>query len=401
MTEHTDITALLAPEVQAFIAAHTHDDIRELALQQHPFPQIPRTALLQQIQSRKKSEKKLPTWFRTANIIYPPALSIEQTSSEQTARYKSQFIKGGSMADLTGGFGVDTFVLSGNFDTVLHIERDSSLSHIAAHNFRQLGATHITCIQDDCIRYLQDSNLTFDTLYLDPARRNDRQQKVFLLEDCTPDIFGHWPLFSSRARHIWIKTSPLLDIQDTMNKLGHIAHIFILATDNEVKELLFHIDTLHPAAAPPLIHTANIKKDHTDTWETTYGAGDDAGVHYDLPQQYLYLPNAAIMKSGQFRQLGTAFGLAKLHPNSHLYTASELLSFPGKVFEITSVIPYQKKNFRQWQQLTANVSTRNFPDNPEALIRKHKIKNGGDLFLFFTTLHTGDKAVLFCRPAAS
>lgn len=396
MTNETDINTIVTPEIQAYISAHIHDDIRELALQKHPFPQLSRTDLIQQIQSRKKAEKKLPSWFHASNIVYPPALSIEQTSSELTAQYKARHIRGGWLADLTGGFGVDTFVLSGNFEQVIHIEQNSDLSNIAAHNFRQLGTINITCVQADSITYLQQSNLTFDTIYIDPARRNDRQQKVFLLEDCTPDIFAHWYLLKDKARHIWIKTSPLLDIQDTLNKLGHIEDVFILATDNEVKELLFHIDTRQPAITP-VIHTVNIKKDRTDTWKSVYGESGSP-LQYTLPQQYLYLPNAAIMKSGQFRQLGTDFHLDKLHPHTHLYTAGVVAEFPGKVFEIMSVRPYHRKNFSELQQLTANVSTRNFPESPELLIRKHKIKNGGDLFLFFTTLCDNEKAVIFCRP---
>lgn len=396
MKDTSEIAYILQSQVQSFIAAHLQTDVSTLALQKNPFPEISWQTILQQIQAKQKCEHKLPTWYKTPQIIYPQPLSVEQTSSEATAGYKAQFFKGGVFADLTGGLGVDTFYFSKRFSKAFHIEQNGILSQIAAHNFRQLDCPNITCIQKDGIAFVQESSNTFDLIYIDPARRDEHKSKVFLLDECTPNVLEYMSLLCSKAKHILIKTSPLLDIQDTLRKMPNISTVYILAVDNEVKELLFRINTDTDITAVT-IHTANIRKNGNEVWEISLEQSNSAET-YSYPKAYLYLPNAAIMKSGQFAALGNNFDCLKLHKHSHLYTSDTLKDFPGRRFQVTAVIPYNKKHFKQLQNIKANISTRNFPVKPEALAQKHKITQGGDAFLFFTTLEDEGKVVLFCKP---
>jgi 16S rRNA G966 N2-methylase RsmD len=391
------IAQLLEEPVQQYIAQHLKADVQALALQKNVFSDELRQAVLQQIQAKQKVAKKLPTWYQTPHILYPASLSIEQASSEQTAAYKSKLIQGKTAIDLTGGFGIDSYFLSKSFQKVIHIEQDEYLSAIAEHNFIQLSATNIECVSQDSLSYLTTHAATFDAIYIDPARRNSQKNKVFLLEDCTPNMYDIWSLLQQKSRHIWFKTSPLLDIHDTIKKLPDIVAVYIIAVENEVKELLFHADVMSATNQPVEIFTVNIKKNHTEEWSSV--VGDTATSTYATPLQFLYLPNAALMKSGQYNNIAQDFGLLQLHKHSHLYTADQCLDFfPGKKFSVIATIPYKKQHFKTIHGITANVSTRNFPEKSEYLSQKHKIKNGGNTFLFFTTLHTNEKVVIHCSP---
>jgi predicted RNA methylase len=385
---------ILHPEIQDFINANLKTSITKLALMSNPFPLVKWTSVLEQIECRQKSETKLPHWFRTASIVFPQKISIEQTSSEITAAYKSSLIEGESIIDLTGGFGVDAFYFAKKFTSLIHCEINEELSKIVAHNFQQLGVHNVQCFADDSETVLKSMDKKFDWIYIDPSRRSDFKGKVFMLKDCTPNVpelIDHYLLFSNK---ILIKTAPILDITAGLQELKFVKSIHVVAVNNEVKELLWEISKENDA--PTVIHTVNIRDKSVENFQFNLGS-TNVFASYGLPKKYIYEPNSAIMKSGGFYEVSVQFGLDKLHANSHLYSANNLISFPGRIFKIVQIIPYQKKEMKTvLEGKKANVSTRNFPDSVEQIRKKWKILDGGDLYCFFTTDLNNNKIVLLC-----
>ncbi|PWB22383.1 THUMP-like domain-containing protein [Flavobacterium sp. HTF] len=388
-------TSILHQNIQDFINQNIGAPISKLALQKNPFPEVDWILILNQIEAKSKAKEKLPTWFATENIIYPGKISVEQTSSEKTAAYKASLISGKTLIDLTGGFGVDDYYFSKKFKAVAHCEINEGLSAIVKHNFQQLAVENCTFYAGDSTNILNELNQKWDWIYIDPSRRNDVKGKVFMLKDCLPNVPELLDFYFEKADSVLIKTAPLLDISAGLSELKFVKNIHIIALENEVKELLFEIHNRYSGEIT--VKTANILKDKTETFE--FVLDNDSGFEpYHLPQKYLYEPNAAIMKSGGFDEVGPFFKINKLHKHSHLYTSEELVDFPGRRFEIEKAISYNKTDMKtELLNQQANVTTRNFPDTVESIRKKWKIKNGGNLYCFFTTDKNENKIVLICR----
>ncbi|TPD70618.1 THUMP-like domain-containing protein [Flavobacterium microcysteis] len=388
------ISAILKPEIQDFIEANIRKDISKLAFQKNPFPEIDFAVLLNQIAAKSKAEQKLPTWYATKNIVYPTKLSIEQTSSEETASYKAEIVSGKSLIDLTGGFGVDCYYFSKKMESVVHCEMNAELSEIASHNFKLLDAENIECFAGDSSEILQKLNRKFDWMYIDPSRRSDAKGKVFLLKDCLPNVPELQEFYFEYSNNLLIKTAPILDIAAGLTELTNVKAIHIVAVENEVKELLWEISKEYTGNTK--IITLNTTKDKTEKLDFVLGEND--GAFYGLPKKYLYEPNSSIMKSGFFETVSAVFQLDKLHLHSHLYTSDDLLDFPGRVFQIEEVIKYGKAEMKQsLQNKKANITVRNFPETVENIRKKWKISDGGNLYCFFTTNMNNDKIVLLCN----
>lgn len=387
-------TSILSQNIQDFITQNSGAPITKLALQKNPFPEVDWILILNQIEAKSKAKDKLPTWFATNNIIYPSKISVEQTSSEKTAAYKASLISGESLIDLTGGFGVDDYYFSKKFKNIAHCEINEDLSAIVKHNFEQLKVGNCVCYADDSANVLKESNQKWDWIYIDPSRRNDAKGKVFMLKDCLPNVPESLDFYFEKTDSILIKTAPLLDISAGLSELKFVKNIHIIALENEVKELLFEIHNHYQGEIT--IKTANILKQKIETFE--FVLGDSVFPFYHLPQKYVYEPNSAIMKSGGFDEVSTIFDIHKLHKHSHLYTSDALIDFPGRTFEIEKVIPYSKNEMKtELANQQANLTTRNFPDTVENIRKKWKIKNGGNLYCFFTTDKNDNKIVLICR----
>lgn len=386
---------LINPEIQQFINTNIDKSITKLALQKNPFPELEWIAVLNQIEAKTRAKTKLPTWFTADNIVYPSKISVEQTSSEKTASYKASLISGENLIDLTGGFGVDDFYFAKKIKTVVHCEINTELSQIVQYNFEQLKVENIACHSGDSLDILEKLNTKWDWIYIDPSRRNDAKGKVFMLQDCLPNVPEHLDELFQYSNSILIKTAPLLDVSAGLSELKNVKAIHVVALENEVKELLWELHKGY--SGKTTIKTVNLAKDKTDTFEFIL---DDAteSPKYGLPEKYLYEPNSAIMKSGGFEEVGTFYGLNKLHKHSHLYTNAILIPFPGRVFEIENTFPYHKnemKNHLEKQQF--NITTRNFPDTVESIRKKWKIKDGGNRYCFFTTDENDNKIVLICK----
>ncbi len=389
--------AILQIEVQQYITDHLKTDITKLILKGSPFDGISAQELANQIIAKQKSEHKLPTWFREENIYYPAKISIEQTSSEITAKYKSEILSGNSIVDITGGFGVDCFYFSKHYKEVTHCEINEGLSTIVKHNYQQLKVKNITTFSGDGIELLKKTKNKFDCIYIDPSRRNHLKGKVFLLKDCLPNVPDNIDFLFSKSNQILIKNSPILDITSAINELKFVKEIHIIAVNNEVKELLFLLEKKY--AKPIQIKTINIGKKDSQSFEFSYQ--ENVSSEYSEPLYYLYEPNAAILKSGGFHQVSHQLNVSKLHQHSHLYTSKEFINFPGRVFKIEKVIPYHKKKFTPYlPQNKANITIRNFPKTVAQIRKETKIKDGGSTFLFFTTLTNNELVVLICSKVA-
>ncbi|WP_298533772.1 class I SAM-dependent methyltransferase [uncultured Algibacter sp.] len=390
---------ILNTNIQEFIDNHLKSDLTKLLFKGTPFNTVETKDIIEQIDAKKRCEKKLPTWFNTANIYYPNKLNIEQTSSETTAKYKSSLIHGSSIIDLTGGFGVDCFYFSKVFKTVTHCEINKSLSSIVHYNYKQLIINNIETFCDDGIVYLSKSNKTYDWIYLDPSRRHDSKGKVFFLNDCLPNVPKHLDLLFEHTKNILIKTSPLLDLSVGINELSTVKTVHIVALNNEVKELLWVLEKNYTGELS--VETLNIKKDKVETFSTSLVKSSNlySDCNYQLPLDFLYEPNAAILKSGAFSDVALQLKLNKLHKHTHLYTNNKLVEFPGRRFKIEKIINYNKKTVRALNIKKANITIRNFPERVEDIRKKFKIKDGGTDYLFFTTNMNNEKIVILAKPA--
>ena len=387
--------AILNTDVQRFILKYFNIDIVSLLLRKPVFNTISSKELAEQIASKKQCKKKLPTWFETAQIYYPKKVNIEQSSSEAAARYKSEIVSGKSLIDLTGGFGVDSYYFSQKMSVVLHCEIDEDLAEIAAHNFDVLGTKNVTTISGDGLRFLKTSRDPFDWVFIDPSRRSDKKGKVFHLSDCLPDVTQNLDLFFSSANNILIKTAPFLDISAGIKEMQNIREIHIVAIDGEVKELLWilEIDYFGKIQAK----TVNIVNNTLQTFDFLLREEKEASSSFHLPLDYLYEPNAAILKSGAFKTVGNRFSLMKIHRHTHLFTSKELIDFPGRRFIIKECLPYNTKTSTFLKGLKANIAIRNFPETVAEIKKKYKIKDGGKVYLFFVTDLNDKLLVLHCE----
>lgn len=387
-------TDILNIEVQDYIDANLKSDVSNLLLKGIPFNYIDSKAIIEQLEAKKRCEKKLPTWFSTSNIYYPIKLNIEQTSSEITAKYKANLVSGKTLIDLTGGFGVDAYFFSKQITNITHCEINSELSEIVKHNYEALNLSNITCVNESGIDVLKQLDQPFDWIYIDPSRRDESKQKVFLLSDCAPNVKSFQSLFLKYAEHVMIKTSPLLDLSATLSVLNNVKEIHVIAVNNEVKELLWILEPNYDRKVT--IKSINLQKEHIQNFEFSFDDEPLAQVEYGEPLTYLYEPNSAVLKAGAFNSVSQQFGIEKLHKHSHLYTSKALIDFPGRCFKIEKQIPYNKKTFAKEKITKANITTRNFPLPVSAIRKKLKIKDGGHIYLFFTTNLNDDKIILVC-----
>ena len=388
-------SAILNSDIQDFINSKIDIAISKFAFEKNPFPDVLWADILNQIFCKSRAKTKLPNFFGCKNIVYPSKVSMEQTSSEKTASYKAQIISGNSLIDLTGGFGVDDFYFAKRFKFVFYCEKNFDLYAIVKHNFEQLDVTNINCFFGDSFDILKQIDQKFDWIYIDPSRRNDQKGRVFLLDDCEPNIPKNIDFYFENAANILIKTAPLLDISAGIRELNYVKEIHVVAIENEVKELLWILETNHDGNIK--IKTVNFLRDKIQEFEFDLNNKKQFS-NFGLPQKYLYEPNAAIMKSGGFDAISEQFELLKLHQNTHLYTSDFLIKFPGRIFEILENLDYNKPNIeKHLKNKQANITTRNFAETVAKIRDKWKIKDGGNDYCFFTTNVNNKTIILICK----
>ena len=402
-------------ETKDFIKAHRDDDIRQLALQAARYPDVDMTYAVTQIAGWQKARQKLPSWTLLEGIVYPPHLSLEQCSSETTALYKKnlccrllqQYDDGlsSTLVDLTGGFGVDFAFMAKAFQRAVYIEQQQTLCHIAAHNFPLLGLPQAQVIQGDGMETLATMPAC-TVAYADPARRDQHGARTYAISDCTPDILTHLTMMLSKARFVILKLSPMLDIHKTIDDLQRqhpdvVKEVHIVATGNECKELLIVLSTLQMSSC---IYCVNDHDTHTmsiDTWRDRSPLPIADNDHIQTAQ-YLYEPNAAIMKAGGFHTLTAQYQLRVLSTSSHLFLSTMPHDgFPGRRFQIISVSTLNKREIKEKLKgiAQANITVRNFPLSVADIRKRLKLREGGIHYIFATTTATGTHLLFVCIKA--
>jgi 16S rRNA G966 N2-methylase RsmD len=378
-----EIESLAQKQIQDYIRAQEFQDAQVLLLKNKLLFDIPFRLIADQIIARRKISVKVPLLYETSGIVYPPSLNLEQSSSEITAKFKVEIIQKEfgkttvQIADLTGGFGIDSLFLSTASQQLDFIEPNEDLLNIVTHNFKILGRENVQFHVSSAGAFLKITKTKFDLIYLDPSRRDNQSKKVFQLKDCIPNIADIHPLIFRHSDYVLLKTSPLLDITQGIKEIPFVKKVFIVSVDNECKELLFLCKKNFVSV--PQVETINLLKNKRQVFGFEWGEEYLATSTFSNPLTYLYEANTSVLKSGCFKLVGEKFQLKKIHPNTHLYTSSELIKdFPGRIFEIENVKPDFKKELPDQK---ANVLTRNYPLKPDELRKKLRLKDGGEKFV--------------------
>ena len=406
---------------EEFIKLHERDDVRQLALKAHSVEGIDLPYCLDQIAGRQMAMRKLPSWAAVDSIVYPPHISMEQCSSEQTALYKKSILDrlhsstfnlhSSTYIDLTGGFGVDFSFMSRGFSKAVYVERQQHLCDVARYNFGCLVLDNVEVVCDEAESYLASCTKA-DVIYLDPARRDIHGAKTYAISDCTPDVITLLPLLLKKSRLVMIKLSPMLDWRKAVADLGeeNIVEVHIVSVDNECKELLIILSSVKDSSSS--LYCVNISNASISSINLPLFGQSSSGkcqfVRQDKPDipdvldvpAFLYEPNASIMKAGCFDILCDRYpGLIKIAPNSHLFVSdTEISDFPGRIFSIKKTTTMNKKELRLALAgiTSANIATRNFPMSVAELRKRLKLKDGGDTYIFATTDNNGAHIIYIC-----
>ena len=391
----------ISPETQLFIRQHQTDDMRILALQGRKYPNVDMPTAITQIAGRQVAAEKIPSWKEINDIWYPKHLSLEQCSSEVTAHYKATLLKGDSLTDLTGGFGIDCSFLAAKFQSVTYVERQKDLCEIAIHNFPILNLKHIDVRNEDGVDYLNAMS-PVDCIFLDPARRNGHGGKTVAISDCEPNVAELEELLLKKGKRVMIKLSPMLDLTLALKELQSVQEVHIISANNECKELLLILGQT-PADEIPIhcinLYTKGMQKEQRFVFTREEEQRSKCSYTNTL-ENYLYEPNASLLKAGAFRIITSAFPVKKLHPNSHLYTSDTLIgNFPGRIFHIVNQCSFNKKEIKKGlaDLKKANITVRNFPATVAELRKRTKLMEGGNTYLFASTLNDEQKVLVRCE----
>ena len=412
---------------QDFIRQHQDEDVRQLAFLGSKNPEVDMPFALDQIRGRKMARAKLPRWANIDGIIYPPHISMEQCSSESTALYKAELaarllgLPASSSSeeigfvDLTGGFGVDfSYIASRLGMSSMYVERQAHLSEAAKENFERLGLKNAIVKNEDGIEVLH-SLKELKLIFIDPARRDDTGNKVVSLKDCTPDVTVLQEEMLLKADYVIIKLSPMLDWHRAISELSHVREVHIISVNNECKELLLVLsarnmgDMEASSADGEVKHAGNLRiycindAQSFVCEELDMEASQVKIAPSPLEEmQYLYEPNASLMKAGCFGVLSERYDARMLSKNSHLFVSRELIAaFPGRSFRIIAVSSFNKKELkRHLSGITkANIATRNFPLSVAELRKRLKLKDGGEIYIFATTLSDESHVLVITEKA--
>ena len=401
-----------------FIREHSDDDVRQLALRGTRDPEVDLTYALEQIAGRQMARTKIPSWASVEDIVYPPHLSMEQCSSEQTARYKAGIAgKGALVVDLTAGFGVDMAFVSQGFQRAVHVERLPHLCTISSENYQRLGLQHIEVVCGDGIEYLHQLDHA-DLIYLDPARRDAHGGRTYCIADCTPNVLEILDEMLEKADRVMLKLSPMLDwgkaVADISDKrevisdkcCAQVNAVHIVSVDNECKELLIEVKNGKGEKVKKMkVDCVNLLHDHIREvfeYEIPFPLPLSPSFTFSPfhPFTFLFEPNASIMKAGCFELLEQRFGIRQLDKNSHLFVSDkEMPEFPGRQFVIERTTTMNKRELKTaFAGIDrANITVRNFPISVAELRKKLKLKDGGDIYVFATTVAGQGHQLIICR----
>lgn len=355
--------------------------MHSLLLKKSPFYEVSMQEIVQQIKGKKVAQKKFPFLLKDG-IIFPPNLNLEQSSSQSTAELKADNLLGKSFIDLTSGFGIDAYFLSKNFDEITLVEQNTELLDIVKHNWGVLERK-VNFINENLEDFLAKNTENFDLIYLDPARRDSEKNKKFLLEDLSPNLLEIQDQLFEISLQIIIKLSPLIDISYLISVLKNISKIQIIAVRNEVKELLVFLES-NKIVDDVEISCINLESEDAN-FSYKFKEEKTAVSNFSEPEEFLYIPNNAVLKSGAFNLISNRFECNKLHPNTHFYTSGERIqNFPGRVLQIEII---DSKSIKKGEKY--NIISKNHPLSPEEIKKKYKISDGGNSYLIFTQTQKG------------
>ena len=412
---------------QDFIRQHQDEDVRQLAFLGSKNPEVDMPFALDQIRGRKMARAKLPRWANIDGIIYPPHISMEQCSSESTALYKAELavrllglpVSSSSeeigFVDLTGGFGVDFSYIAARVGLKsMYVERQAHLCEAAKENFERLGLKNAIVKNEDGIEVLH-SLKELKLIFIDPARRDDAGNKVVSLKDCTPDVTVLQEEMLLKADYVIIKLSPMLDWHRAISELSHVREVHIISVNNECKELLLVLSARNMGEMEASLADGEVKHAGNLRIYCINDAQSFVCDELDMESssvkiapspleemQYLYEPNASLMKAGCFGVLSERYDARMLSKNSHLFVSCEPIAvFPGRSFRIIAVSSFNKKELkRHLSGITkANIATRNFPLSVAELRKRLKLKDGGETYIFATTLSDESHVLVITEKA--
>lgn len=391
-----NLSELNSAEFRQFVQDHLSGDPALLLFKYQGKVAIDLKAAVQQISARQKAAKKLPDWSSNPELIFPASISLEQSSSEDTAKFKAVDLQGETMIDLTGGFGVDFFYQSQHFQKGVYCERQAELFQISKHNLEQLSPGKFDFQEGDGLEFLKKSELHFDLIYADPARRGTGNQKLYKLQDCEPDVVGAWELMKSKSSHILLKVSPMLDISQAVTELPEIQKITIVSVKNEVKELLLSWSR-EPETATKQIRVCDLGSDFP---EFSFRPEEEemASSQFGEVEKYLVEPISGVLKAGAFKLFGERFNLKKLEKNSHLFTGNVLpTEMPGRIFEVLREVSPKKQEIKAlFPTGKVNVICRNYVSGADEFKKKFGLKDGGEDYLIGTKTQSGFR-VFWCK----
>ncbi len=385
-------------EFRLFVQDHLSEDPALLLLKYHRKVDFDLKEAVQQISARQKAAKKLPEWIENPDLIFPASISLEQSSSEVTAKYKAENLSSILMIDLTGGFGVDSFYLSQKFEKAIYCERQSELFQLSKHNLELLNPGKFEFFEGDGLEFIQNTNRHFDLIYADPARRGSGNQKLYKLQDCEPDVVNAWSLLKQKANKILLKVSPMLDLTQAWNELPDIQKIRVVSVKNEVKEVLLFWEKTEDSEAKK-IEVVDLESNFP-RFEFDPKEEENAKSKFGEAEKYLVEPISGILKAGAFSLFGKRYGLRKLEKNSHLYSGDMIPDeIPGRVFEVIQEISPKKQEIKSlFPSGKVNVICRNYVTGAEELKKKLNLKDGSEDFLIGTKTGSGYK-VFWCKRA--
>jgi len=339
--------------------------------------------VLNQIQGMQISKRKVPSWANCIELVYPDKTAMEQCSSELTAVFKSRLFEGKKVADLTGGLGIDSYFISLQADWLQYIEPDQHRFEVAQHNFEILGAKNVSFFNVTAENFLDYQELgALDYVYIDPSRRNENKNRVFLLKDMQPDLSLIIQYFQQFKIHMLIKLAPMLDIKAALKELNSVKKIYVVSVDDECKELLFDID-FH-FVGPLTIQSVNITNEKVQSFEYLMEEEENNSVAIADATKYIYDPYSSLNKAGGFKSIASSFNLQKISNNTHLYTSNELINdFFGNCFEVIHVDDFSSRAFYAIENKKGVIKIRNFRMTQSEIEKKTKITYGPELFYFF------------------
>ena len=411
--QKSEVTEMMNQATQDFIRQHQDEDVRQLAFLGSKNPEVDMPFALDQIRGRKMARAKLPRWANIDGIIYPPHISMEQCSSESTALYKAELaarllgLPASSSSeeigfvDLTGGFGVDfSYIASRLGMSSMYVERQAHLCEAAKENFERLGLKNAIVKNEDGIEVLH-SLKELKLIFIDPARRDDAGNKVVSLKDCTPDVTVLQEEMLLKADYVIIKLSPMLDWHRAISELSHVREVHIISVNNECKELLLVLSARNMGENLRIYCINDVQSFVCDELDMESSSVKIAPSTLE-EMQYLYEPNASLMKAGCFGVLSERYDARMLSKNSHLFVSREpIAAFPGRSFRIIAVSSFNKKELkRHLSGITkANIATRNFPLSVAELRKRLKLKDGGEIYIFATTLSDDSHVLVITEKA--